>query len=350
MVRYIFAAPGNLASAISKCLMHFDFADFNSYACLALSCQGIRYTGNPIWASKNFLVHSEIPVAVDNFWLEELGKIKARELAEANVVLIAFSDDHNYEDLKHTTHSFHYGLLLQGVGFSQNGTILAGPVLNGNLHVSSIGDIRSFYESPKVNSPAIEPSHVRQAVRLASGLNHVYFDEYLRTQGERFGRLRKGFRSLIDGLKSDEIHVRLHLMVRAIEAAVMPRRNRLKSDFKDRARFFTSGTSSESEILDELYELRSAAEHMNPLVSKLHKYNADEKKNTLATRCYQSELLAQFIYRTILSDSRFYPHYESESAIEKFWESNGDRLLMTETLNIEVAANANNHSFLPTHW
>lgn len=323
-----------------------ELAGANSYACLAFSGRGIISDGSPLWITDQLVALRGMPVVLDEFWATELGNIAATELNEASSVMIAISGGNDYEALKSYLHSFHFGLLLQGTGFNFiKGMMLAGPVKDGKLHVSSVGEMLHFLEPAKVITAGITSNACLRAVRLAEGIDSIYAS----TPTEDYLRLRKGFGSFIDGLQRNQFFNRLHQFVRAIEAVMKPRRNSLKNDFIARGMAFTGNLAANKEILTDLYELRSAAEHMNPMQDKLLRFDSSERSNVLATRCYQAELLSRFLYRIILDKEELRHFFKSEERIDELWNlSEIDRpaALGSEPMDLELAATENYHSFL----
>lgn len=322
--------------------MNHEFEEFNSFACMAFSGRGVNFDEQSIWVTEDLLVSSRVPLTMDVFWETELGGIATREVSDATTIFVAVSAGENYEALKSYLHSFHYGLLLQGTAYNAGGTgwILGGPIRDGKLHLSSIGDMLNFEEPAKVITSAIERKHLDLALRLAEGIDSIYS----RQKGEEYLRLRKGFGAFILGLRGDQLYIRLHQFVRAVEAVLKPRRNNLKNDFKQRSKVFAGDNVQSEEILDDLYELRSAAEHLNPMQDKLLRFDEGDRMNMLTTRCYQAELLARFVYTRILSDPTLILSFESDSSVDNLWAAPD---LGADNIDLVAAATANYYDFLP---
>jgi predicted TIM-barrel fold metal-dependent hydrolase len=73
-------------------------------------------------------------------------------------------------------------------------------------------------------------------------------------------------------------------------------------NFKFRCQFFARRKPADAELLIEIYELRCAVEHLNPMGDKLSAYPSGVRDNKKRVRAYQAELLASFVYRKILTN------------------------------------------------
>ncbi len=65
-------------------------------------------------------------------------------------------------------------------------------------------------------------------------------------------------------------------------------------------------------LLEEIYELRCAVEHLNPMSDKLSAYPSGAHDNLKRVRAYQAELLASFVYRKILANPDILPTFRDE--------------------------------------
>ncbi len=320
--------------------MNYGFAEFNCFASLSFSGRGVHLEGESVWMTKDLLVARRTPFAMDEFWKTQLGEIAANKVSNSNTVLIALSTGDNYEELKSYLHSFHYGLMLQGTGYNcgQEGWIIAGPVKNCELRSSSVGSMFRFHEPAKVITSAIEVVRLKRALVLAAGIDAIYSNQ----PSDKYLRLRKGFDAYVLGLRSNQFHIRLHQFVRAIESVVMPRRSNLKNDFKLKSKVIIGDNDESEEILNDLYELRSAAEHLSPMHSKLDRFDPDRRNDILATRSYQAEILARFAFCSVLEDVAVRDRFKSDDTIADFWTAP----VFSTQVNLVAAATENYYTFL----
>lgn len=97
---------------------------------------------------------------------------------------------------------------------------------------------------------------------------------------------------MLDAIKQTAVHERLHQFVRAIEAVIRPRQGDGTRNFKFRCQFFAGRKPKDAELLEEIYKLRCAVEHLNPMSDKLSAYPLGEHDDLKRIRAYQAELLA----------------------------------------------------------
>jgi hypothetical protein len=293
------------------------------------------------------------PFSIDEWWKEQIGLIESDHvLRESNLFIIAMVEDPSLDkrDLERYLSSRYLALFLQGVGYgvpvSPQGSILHGDNTPDGLRVRGLGTLDKYHQPPKVIPDDISEEHLKTTAKLARGLDTIFptegrHDDYL--------RLRKGFNAYLDGIKHIHAHNRLHQFVRALDAVIKPKQGDGTKKFKYRCQFFAGRRTNDVKLLGELYELRSAAEHLNPLYEKLGDYPAHERDNIKALRTYQAELLAAFVYRKILSSPTIIPHFKSDQSIDDLWTTNDAKALIDfwgDTIDLHKAPDGFFHAFL----
>jgi hypothetical protein len=205
------------------------------------------------------------------------------------------------------------------------------------LRVTSIGWLDNYYEPWKVISRDLSEEHLRISLNIAQGIDTLYVDA---TSGD-YLRLRKGFNAFLSGIRFDEAHNRLHQFVRALDAVIKAKQGKATQQFRKRCPFFAGSSADDVQRLTELYELRSAAEHLNPLDDKLSKYQAHERDQIKALRTYQSELLASFVYRKILSTPALLYNFKDDTSIDLMWRQTESQLTLLWGSTIDLRATPN---------
>ncbi len=317
--------------------MSFRLHTTGNFACFALRARVSPTLRSTFHISNGVYASSETPFIIDDFWKGELGKLETRHINECNLFILATSDDPaiSERDLLSNVHTYYYSLLLQGVGYNRRGVSLAGPNSLDGMRVTALGRLPDYYEPPKVLSSDVGSQALLDTVEIARGIDTIYANQ----QGSDYLRLRKGFYALLEGIQQSQVHERLHQFVRAIEAVIRPRQGEGTGKFKYRCQFFAGRKPSDQKILGELYEMRSAAEHLNPLREKLSDYPSHEHENLITLRAYQSELMASFVYRKILSDRVILPAFHSEQSITDLWSKDARALInyWGNTLDLDAA-------------
>lgn len=281
------------------------------------------------------------PFYIDRWWRQQVGEIEIGEIDHCSLFLHAQTTEVSVEvpQLNSRLYSYLYALLLQGVGYSTAGILLGGTNSSTASRVASIGWLSKYYSPAKVVYSDLEPQHLIQAVKLARGIDAIFEQP----SGGRYLRLRKGFNAFLSGIRYEQIdaHNRLHQFVRSIDAVIKADQGKATKQFKERCQFFVGSNQNDVKLLSELYELRSAAEHLNPLDSKLGQYQQHERDNIKALRAYQAELLASFVYRKILSTPNLLSNFIDDAAIDSMWLQPPSQLkqLWGPTIDLRTAPN-----------
>lgn len=109
---------------------------------------------------------------------------------------------------------------------------------------------------------------------------------------QHYLRLRKGFNALLRGIKEgSDADSRLHQFVRAVEAVVKPDIGRTTSQFIHRRQFFAGRSEVDRVLLREIFEMRSASEHLNSLKDLLDEPKPHDREKLIALRVFSQRFL-----------------------------------------------------------
>lgn len=298
---------------------------------MSLDLQNVTQLSSMVYAT------TYSPFTIDEWWQKQLGELEIAEVDKCSLFLIALTDDPtiNVNDLSKLVNFYYLALILQGVGYSVQGVTLSGENSAQGRRVSRIGELADYHRPPKVISPFITRDHLNSTSSFVDGLYTLF--PSIKTKN--YLRLRKGLNAFVDGVKHDQYHNRLHQFVRSIDGVIKPKKGEGTAKFKYRCGFFAGRTPQHTDLLEELYELRSAAEHLNPLDDKLTKYQPHEFDKMKALRTFQAELLSSFIYRKILSTSSLLSHFIDDATIDLMWRQTASQLIGSwgNTINLHSA-------------
>lgn len=321
------------------------------FACLALRARVSHGLPRTSKLEDGVYVATEMPFEIDDFWKEHIGKIESEHIERCTLFILAQTEYPaiSSDELLDLVNTCYYSLLLQGVGYCKGGVVLYGPNTSAGRRVKGFGRHPDYYEPHKVLSADVADYHLSAASALCRGFDTIY---QVRTgavhQAPAYLRLRKGFHAFLDAIKQEGVHERLHQFVRAIEAVIRPKQGDGTKQFKYRCQLFIGRTSADAELLEELYELRCAVEHLNPMSDKLSKYPAHEHDDVKSLRAYQAELLAGFVYRKILTTPSIVSVFESEQNVTILWQKRtGDLVTFWgDTINLHKAWEGRFHDYL----
>jgi hypothetical protein len=263
---------------------------------------------------------SRAPFHFDEVWQRWLG-LRADDLKRSNLFLIANApsenpkllDDEN-QKLERSARFVFLALAIEGLYLER-----AGLILQGGMLADSIGpEIRSVHDTSRVyrlegsaNLKLSAPVLVR-AAHIATNMQRLL-------QTRPVPRLWKGVMSLITALESRAGADRIHGFVRALDAIAKPPQGEGERKFVHRCSMFAGRSDTSRNLLRELYQLRSAAEHLNDFQSVLDGYPFHERERIALQRTEQAEILARQVYVRILSSDELTGLFSDDPWLDRFW-------------------------------
>jgi hypothetical protein len=256
---------------------------------------------------------------IEEFWQQQLGEIKTKRIAENSLLLLAIvaSDDSGGSfdrQLIRSVRSILYSLFLQGIYFSDGGTILCGNNSTGRINIRSVQDLNPFVWPRETVTAVLDDAVVNRARIVASGLGSMYIAE------QSYRRLKRGFHSYLDGMSGKHEETRMRHFVRSIEAFIRPAIRKTRSHFGHRGQLFVGFSNEMSELLRDLYGLRSCAEHMNDIHDLYPGLSEPEIDKKTAIGSFQSEVIAKYAYQRAFETPDILKNFISDSSIQAFWD------------------------------
>lgn len=300
--------------------MAFEIRPNQKYALIAFSetfidasFPGELDLGGGVWVLRS------LPTKLPDHWEKWIGSIRSRRIARAQLIIAVVADskhpeilDDENRRLQEIAYQLFWGFLLTGF-FRVNGE----PIRITGAHDGTQLDVRSIgeFEQPiwLFGSPIdrMTEARAREAFELARAI------DLLPGKGKlaRFGRVLHAFWA---GILSDEAGNRLHEFIRCVEGFIYPDTGQTKRQFKSRTELFIG--PRHHDLIDELYELRSAVEHLHDPLELLTSLSPRDRRLCLLQRAMESESLARYCIARLLSSSAIWPRFEDDSALEEFWK------------------------------
>jgi hypothetical protein len=184
----------------------------------------------------------------------------------------------------------------------------------GEVQVRSRFILPPYYK-PRYAQPLLITRETLDSIdAVAVGIRRVYS-----APGE-YARLKRGIMGAwLSGMEARYGDARLHQFVRATEAVIKPRIGETKRQFVHRAMLFIGNTEDNRALLGQLFDLRSAAEHMNDFEAVLQDVPAGDRERFGWRRSYEAELLTGRIYCRLMSTPRLLEIFRDDTQIEAFW-------------------------------
>jgi hypothetical protein len=292
----------------------------NSFMCSLALSRSIRSPEDVINAGNGVSVRTSPPVELDDTWIKWLGTLQANQFSSSKFIIVVkakfgpFANDEGAirDCAQLRANLVHMCLLLSGVGYTESMLKVCGHKRNHYLHV---GPIQQQFALPSVGyrkHPRPTQAVIKKAVRLAINAERVYLPPYA-------DRVRRGFKSIVLGWQSTYPDERLHNFIRAVEAIIKPGRGRITDTFVDRGQLFTGRSPQNSQLLKELYNIRSCYEHTKDVLSPVTEIKGVRKEHALAYRSLRAELLASAVYRRIFEKPRLVARFSVQQGFDDFW-------------------------------
>lgn len=293
----------------------------NKFCCIALENVGCEPRDDHIQLQGGLSVHTVPPFKLDQNWEKWLGTIRSKHLSDSNFVIIAHAPsetprvaDEEHKDLEQVAMGYLYALLLENIPYNDGGLIIGGSSPDGHVEARTVGDLPNLYRTSGVWPNHISNASIGSADKTASGIRFVF------GQREKFGRLKRGFHAWTSAVQEPNFDSRLHQFVRSVEALIKPARGSTQREFSNRCLTFIRPSPQARDLLWELYDLRSATEHMHGWESALPKTPKEDQEKYASLKGYQAELLAGKVYATVLQNQELLSCFETDESIRDFWK------------------------------
>ena len=320
--------------------MSTDIPEGNKFACLALEGPSVSLNGELMELPSGLKVMTTAPFEITGHWEEWLGSILLHHLRRCDLAFVVQASAREPEvineensRLEREVTAFLYGLLLIGLPHIEGGLILAGANVSDEIQVRTVGQIQPVYRSAQTL-----PAHVSSGeLQAADSLRGALLDFYVE-QGS--SRLKRGFDSWLRGIHEERGSERLHMFVRALDGVIATERGQGKAQFKSRASTLANATPGSDELLGELYDLRSCAEHLRELDCGLEHVQEGNRDRHANLRAHQSELLSSFAYERILLNEELRGWFHNPQRMSEFWnKSPAERdAIWGNSINLEQSA------------
>jgi len=253
---------------------------------------------------------ARVPVTIDTHWKEWIGTIRLERLGNSNLIMIVSEgsanpqllDEHHEKLKKRLSRTFSL-LQLSGVLEYGGANLLCGSYFDGKSEIRQMSKFPFFYQTRGYSRTPVTIRRLEKAVQLRKAL------EEMDSSPDDWKRLKWGWRVLMDGLQKEHGQERIHQFVRSLEALILPEIGKTKRQFTHRCQTFAKANPHTNQILEEAFELRSMAEHLNDWEQALGSYPKDDREIVALHRTRQMEQLATFAYSHILESDTIRNHF-----------------------------------------
>ena len=206
---------------------------------------------------------------------------------------------------------------MHGVPHHEDGILISGVNVDDLVQVQPLQPLPTYYSWRNhllKNGPDdLNEKIIKSAGVVAQGLSLV------ESQSGDFCRLKRGIHAWVRAVQERSCFDRLHEFVRATEALLKPKQGETRKQFIYRCKTLAGDDQQTGNLLGEIYDLRSAAEHLNDWGTVLASIPQTEREQHVGQRAFQAEFLAGRPYIRLLSHTDLREHFRSDDKIERFW-------------------------------
>jgi hypothetical protein len=309
------------------------------FVCIALRARSVALSGAPVVLASGLEVVAQLPIPVESFWKEWLGKQGVKPAEESNCSLVAYSTstspdalDAEHDALRQRAFMLFSALVIQGSLALRDGMVLIGGVHEGVVTVRETGQIPTHYRLAHVRDLRVTTAVLEAAHRVSLGIERIYA---ARTS---FQRMKRGLHALRRSFEEPAAGDKLHQCVRAVEALLKPPIGKTTHAFVARGQTFVCASSAD--VLRELYEMRCQAEHINPLNIQLPDRRFPVGDRLAEFRAHEAVVLASQVYCRILGSENLQAQFADDAQIDAFWRQNTEQRTATWGPALDLDAEA----------
>lgn len=260
------------------------------------------------------------PFDLDQTWRQWLGSLRIETLSDANFILLAVAPsarpgelDAESEHLETVASRHLQALMLCGIPSYMRGLVLNGGIGDVTT-VRQVKDLSVYRYHAKAVEATIDDVLLSCSAEVAAGLEHIH------AAREAYRRLKLGLQSWHRACLARFYHDRLHLYSRALQALLKPAQGRTTKQFTTRGQLMIGRSAESAARLAQVYELRSATEHLNDWEELLTGFSPKKREALITQRAFEIEVIASQSLARVLRTPTLLEYFKDDQQIEQFWE------------------------------
>jgi hypothetical protein len=272
--------------------------------------------------AENCWCTATLPFELDKSWVADLGSLTCDTIRKSQFFIFTKCHtktpqilDEEMNTLEQEALHIRWGLLLLGMPRSYVQHLMSGANEGHGPRMRSHSELNMLREISGQAELVIKPDLLQRAYALGQKRRMLYI------HGDKYKRIKRGLHALFRSFEEDEMGSRFHDLVRAVEAVIYPKKGKTKKDFVNHCRAITNGTNTDDQVLREIYDMRSAVEHMHHHFDGVGHYPESQRETVAFLRLRQLDTLARFIYIQILESTTLINMFETDGTIQELWNA-----------------------------
>ena len=295
------------------------------FACIAMPGGLADYSGLPLDIDDSLTISAEAPVTIDDWWRQQLGQFLAERFDDSRLFLVArapfrvpSASNIQKQNLEQAVLALMYSLLMHDLRCEGRAVVVAASASQGKTVIRELETLHTHYNCPN-SFRCIKLEEVPLAGAAALALKEVL------DQPGNYPRFRRGVNAWIRGLLAEQVLDRLHQFTRSLDALMIPPIGRSRAQFARRGQLFLGAGPDKRKLLEEVYDLRSCAEHMNDYTGALTAYSPGDHDRIGCLRVFQVETLAKRVYSLVLRNRSLLEIFTDDGRTHQFWNLPDDQ-------------------------
>ena len=287
--------------------------------------------------SNGLRVMRTLPLSIEDHWQRWIGEIRVNELQDAGCYLLVTGQtsspeilDADNQELMQRICGFLDALLIVETPYcAASPFLLTGANVSGEIRIRQVSNLHTPIRHRSAKRRTLQQRDFEQAVIVAGSLTSIISSQI-------YMRLKRAISAFLAGIHDTRHDERLHQFCRCIDGIVLSGKGSGKKDFKSRTALFI-GAVHEA-VAEEIYEMRSAVEHLRPAESEaVGCANLKAQRMRVIERALQAEIIARHCLNRILLSADLLLRFENDEQIKQFWGmSEDDRRKAWGALSIDT--------------
>ena len=326
---------GDLQGIAGKSLQEIEgmctdvIADGEKFSLLVLPRMGLDDAITGLTLPGGLCLTRTLPLAIADHWQRWVGELRTKDIEGAGAYLLLSRHsqtpdvlDGDNQSLMQTVCQYWDAVMIVGTPFvSSCPKLLTGANVSGEIRIRQLSDLRIPVRRA-YNQNAIlrrlQSHDFDNAVVVSDNLSRI-------ASGPGHVRLKRALSAFFTGIHDQRHDERLHQFCRCIDGIILSGKGSGRKDFNSRTALFIG--SGHEVIADEIYQMRSAVEHLRPAESEaVACADLKAQRTRVLTRSVQAEMIARHCMRRILMTDNLLCQFKDDTYIGQFWtQSDSDR-------------------------
>ena len=287
------------------------------YAAVALQSDRDRQLSSRMWPNGIWTTRKPF-IYFDDHWREWLGSIRTEHFDSSNFFIVVKKSsqtpdilDQENRELSKLATNFYLGLLLAGrIPIYEKPLLITGGMTEKSASIRQLTDINCPIEFSGIDQDPLNQNVLTLASRIGDEIPHFW------AVRDRYKRFRRVMNIYFSARTTTDILDRLHQYTRCVEGFIIPSAGQTARKFQSRTELFIG--PSHHQLMKDIFEVRSAIEHMNDHLNMISTNREDR------AQIYRWATIIEYIARDcivrVIESTALRRYFETDEELLDFWK------------------------------